>query len=380
MDHVPSALLPRYRNLEAGEPAPWFQQAASCHPNFDFSSLGGRYILLGFFGTAKDDVAEAQLKHIAARAGLFDDENVCFFGVSIDTEDQSEGRLQEVVPGQRYFWDFDKRVSTLFGAAPAGGVRGSYRRCWMLVDPTLRIMKVFPMQPDGSNLAAILDMIAALPPPARFAGVDLMAPVLYLPNVFEPELCSRLIGCYETGAPEESGFMREKDGLTTTVVDPGFKRRRDLHISDDDLVQTLQARVHRRIRPEIEKVFQFAVTRMERYIVACYTAEDGGHFRPHRDNTTKGTAHRKFAVSINLNDDFDGGDLNFPEYGPRSFKPPVGGAVVFSCSLLHTVSKVTRGRRYAFLPFLYDDAAAKLREANNRFLDGTVVPYKEGEG
>jgi predicted 2-oxoglutarate/Fe(II)-dependent dioxygenase YbiX len=38
--------------------------------------------------------------------------------------------------------------------------------------------------------------------------------------------------------------------------------------------------------------------------------------------------------------------LAFPEYGPRRFKPPVGGAVVFSCSLPHAVARMTRGRRY----------------------------------
>jgi hypothetical protein len=27
-----------------------------------------------------------------------------------------------------------------------------------------------------------------------------------------------------------------------------------------------------------------------------------------------------------------------------------------------------RGRRYAFLPFLYDEAAAKIREQNSRYL------------
>lgn len=84
---------------------------------------------------------------------------------------------------------------------------------------------------------------------------------------------------------------------------------------------------------------------MERYIVACYAAEDGGHFNAHRDNTTKGTAHRRFAVSISLNSDFEGGEIVFPEYGPKGYKPPPGGAVVFSCSLLHAVTKVTRGRR-----------------------------------
>jgi predicted 2-oxoglutarate/Fe(II)-dependent dioxygenase YbiX len=117
---------------------------------------------------------------------------------------------------------------------------------------------------------------------------------------------------------------------------------------------------------------------MERYIVSCYDSEDGGHFRAHRDNTTKGTAHRRFAVSINLNEEFEGGRVSFPEYGPRGYKAPPGGAVVFSCSLLHAVSKVTEGRRYAFLPFLYDDAAAKIREANSAFLGEGGSHYKAG--
>jgi predicted 2-oxoglutarate/Fe(II)-dependent dioxygenase YbiX len=56
--------------------------------------------------------------------------------------------------------------------------------------------------------------------------------------------------------------------------------------------------------------------------------------------------------------------VSFPEYSKRGYKAPPGGAVVFSCSLLHAVSTVTAGRRYAFLPFLYDEAAAKIREAN----------------
>jgi len=124
----------------------------------------------------------------------------------------------------------------------------------------------------------------------------------------------------------------------------------------------------------------FKPTRMERYIVSCYAAEDGGHFRAHRDNTTRGTAHRRFAVSINLNSDFGGGEVSFPEYGPRSFKAPPGGAVVFSRSLLHAVSKVTRGCRFAFLPFLYDDAAARIREANNPHLGEGVGAYKTSGG
>src|SRR5215208_4582634 len=152
---------------------------------------------------------------------------------------------------------------------------------------------------------------------------------------------------------------RWKEGPWRSRI-PVTRSGRTIPIEDAELI--------RRINLEIEKVHFFKPTRMERYIVSCYAAEDGGHFRPHRDNTTSGTAHRRFAVSINLNHDFEGGEVRFPEYGPRSYKAPPGGAVVFSCPLLHAVSKVMRGRRYAFLPFLYDEEAARIREQNNAFL------------
>ena len=74
--------------------------------------------------------------------------------------------------------------------------------------------------------------------------------------------------------------------------------------------------------------------------------------------------------------EYEGGDLRFPEFGPRTYCPPTCGAVVFSCSLLHEATPVTRGTRYAFLPFLYDEAAAKLREANNAHLAEGLGEYR----
>lgn len=176
--------------------------------------------------------------------------------------------------------------------------------------------------------------------------------------------------------------MRQIDGKTVGVNDTRHKSRRDVNIEDQTLIAELQGRILRRVVPEIAKVHQFKVTRMERYLVACYSAEEGGHFGAHRDNTTAGTAHRRFAVSVNLNDDFEGGEVSFPEYGAQGFKAPPGGAVVFSCSLLHAVSRVTKGRRYAFLPFLYDDAAAELRARNRHLVDtgGAAAGPVDAEG
>jgi predicted 2-oxoglutarate/Fe(II)-dependent dioxygenase YbiX len=130
--------------------------------------------------------------------------------------------------------------------------------------------------------------------------------------------------------------------------------------------------------PLVKRSFQFEATRMERYIVGRYEA-GAGHFRPHRDNTTKGTAHRRFAVTINLNaGDYEGGDLRFPEYGARTYRAPTGGAVVFSCSLLHEATPVTRGERYAFLPFSTTTPRPGFGRRTTPHLAEGVNTYKAG--
>lgn len=367
-----------YTHLSAGEPAPTFRAATATNPRFAFDTTAGRWLVMGFFGDgARPGVSEALSAIDAARGDAFNDNHAAFFGVSNTPADAA--RLKDRVPGMRFFHDFDGAVSRLYGALPREADDTTPRPLWVVIDPTMRIRHIQPMAPDLSDVAQIITLTRALPEPGLYAGFEVQAPILILPGVFEPELCEHLIGLYQAEGGQESGFMREIDGKTVGVQDKSHKVRKDINLNDPELIAKLQSRVLRRVVPEIKKVHQFTVTRMERYIVSCYAADDGGHFNAHRDNTTSGTAHRRFAVSINLNDAFDGGEVSFPEYGPRSFKAPAGGAVVFSCSLLHKVSKVTRGERYAFLPFLYDDAAAALREANNARLSEGVGQYKSAK-
>jgi len=372
--------MPNYANLTPGDPAPWFHQRSFANPHYAIDTAAGRYLVLCFFASAAEPHSRAALDAVLARRDLFDDAWASFFGVSVDPKDDTEKRIADVYPGYRVLFDFDGTAGRLYGAVPVDAKSGDVaaRRLWMVLDPTMRVLRVIPFAPDRGDIAELIAYVERLPPPERFAGIELQAPILLLPNVFEPEFCRQLIDLYETHGGEESGFMREVNGKTVPVHDHRHKRRKDYLIEDAEVIKQTQTRFRRRVVPQILKAHQFKVTRMERYIVCCYAAEDEAHFRAHRDNTTKGTAHRRFAVSVNLNDDFDGGEVSFPEYGPRSFKPPPGGAVVFSCSLLHAVSTVTRGRRYAFLPFLYDDAAAKIRETNNPFLGEGVGAYNAG--
>lgn len=362
----------RFKKLSAGEPAPWFVGRETSNPAYAFDTAAGRYIVLCFFGGSSDPRTQSMFSEVLEKnRGLFDEEKIAFFGVSSDPRDEQQKALAASLPGIRFFYDSDLAISRLYGVAPlAAPAQGNVSvLCrWVILDPTLRIMKVIPFHAERKDRLELLDYLKALPPVNRFAGVELQAPVLYLPNVFEPDLCAELMDMYKTHGGVESGFMRDVDGKTVEIRDYGRKSRRDYIITEEPVLKAVNGRIVRRIHPEIKKVHQFTVSRIERHIVACYRAEDKGHFAAHRDDTTNGTAHRRFAVTINLNHEFEGGELGFPEYGSRTFKPPPGGAVVFSCSLLHKVSQVTKGERFAFLPFLYDEEARKVREANQHYL------------
>ena len=349
--------------LLPGDPAPWFEAATANNPRFNFPSAAGRYVLMAFLGPAAGPASAAAVGALRAAQAveLLDDGNACGFAVSADPADDREGGPRDALPGLRVLLDRDGAVSRLFGVleGPQGG-SPRYRPTAFLLDPLLRVVAAEPLE----KLPELVGLLRGLPPAGEHAGQEVPAPVLLLPRVLEPEICERLVALYEEGGGVESGFMVERDGRTVGVYDDSRKRRRDQPIEDKAVQAAIRARIGRRIAPEMRKAFQFDPTRIERYVVACYDGASGGHFRAHRDNTTPATAHRRFAVTVNLNDGFDGGELWFPEFGSRRYRPPAGGAVVFSCSLLHEARPVTAGRRYALLPFLYDDAAARVREAN----------------
>jgi predicted 2-oxoglutarate/Fe(II)-dependent dioxygenase YbiX len=181
-----------------------------------------------------------------------------------------------------------------------------------------------------------------------------VAPVLMIPDVFEPELCATLIHHLETdcGGGGASCVLVLEGGSQVLQLDPAIKQRRESLPRDPVLEERMHERLVRRALPEIARVFQFSVTRRDPFKLLAYP-EDAGYFRPHRDNETRDVAHRRFALSINLNHgDYAGGEFRYPEFGPHRYSPRTGTALVFSCSLLHEVLPVERGTRYAMTTFL----------------------------
>jgi len=347
--------------LTAGDCAPWFEGASSLHPKASFATLGGRYVVLSFFGSAAQPSSRQMLADLAQNMSHFMQRGAFFCGVSIAPEDPRQ--LAAPPQGVIYFWDTDRAISRLYGATAEGS--SDYLQHTLILDPGLRVVAALGLGDNGrDHVAQILKVLDQLPP---LGSISRFAPVLAIPRVFEPQLCRTLIDIHQRSKPDEIGMLAEKQGQAVRVHDHNFKQRTDATVCDPSVISLIQTRLRQRVFPEIRKAFQFHVTQIERYLVSCYDANTGGHFRPHRDDTTRGSAHRRFAISINLNaEEFEGGLLRFPEYGVTTYRAPTGGAVVFSCSLMHEVLPVTRGRRFAFLPFVFDAAAAHVLEANQQ--------------
>ena len=367
-----------YTSLEPGDLAPQFsQQGLDGH--FNLSNLGGGFVVLAFFLTSTMGVGKAVLDIIASRGRIFDGEKVRVIAITLDQKDAT--RLTDKL-GFQAVLDSDGKVARRYGVipfkAPPGTTSIQFRPRLIVLDPRLRVTANIELMTDGSDATRIIDEIEFLPAQAA-AEPPLTAPALIVPRVFPPDFCRQLIAGFEAQERPETGIVSQTVESTTVVLNPDFKRRRDHHITDPAMIETFKAMLRRRLLPEIAKAFQFHVTQVERHIISRYSAQEAGHFRAHRDNNSIGTLYRRFATSINLNSEYDGGNLSFPEFGPQQFKAPAGGAVVFSCSLLHSVSVVTQGQRYAYLPFFYDDAAAKfLEQSRASWTHGAMDPTGHG--
>lgn len=220
----------------------------------------------------------------------------------------------------------------------------------VVVDSGDRLAAVMP-GPSVQDAALVLERLHAAVTPGT---VQFQAPVLLVERVLEPQLCTRLIEHWQCGEKRADG-VASAAGAVSAHAD--VKRRRDVPVDDAALFSAVREALVRRVLPAILQAFQIRIVQFELPRVGCYDAETGGWFRRHRDNTTPFTAHRQFAISLNLNspEEYDGGQVRFPEFGCQRYQPNAGAALVFSCSLLHEAVPVTRGRRFGLFTFLHDE-------------------------
>jgi len=241
----------------------------------------------------------------------------------------------------------------------------SFEPAVVVMDRSSRVVAVIESGDAPRAAKMALAEVAALPREAA-RDVVLPAPILHIPGIFRSDFCRELIAHFEA-SPHQAGGMAAVDahGKVFHKIDAAKKHREDFVLGPRDpyLAGALEG-IIRGVLPEIKKAFQIDACHTDRLLIARYD-ETGGYFRRHRDNAAPGVAFRQFALSVNLNSDYEGGHILFPEYNSHRYRPGAGAGVVFSCSLLHEAAPITKGRRYVLLTFLHN------AEAQARWLAST---------
>jgi predicted 2-oxoglutarate/Fe(II)-dependent dioxygenase YbiX/peroxiredoxin len=367
--------------ITLGDPVPLFSGHLIGGDVFDLHVSAGRWVVLSFLGSPDNPRVADEIAALTELGDILNEDHLVVKAVLAAPPAEMETYAALQNKALSFVADYDGAISRAYGMQDMPGT--------VVLDPMLRAIAYFPWDYPQGHAQSVAGLLRGLPSVDDSAGVPLTAPALIVPRVFDFPFCDFLMDFYEKNESEESGFLYDTEGKTATLLNYRLKRRRDVPVARPELREAIRSQMVRRLVPEIERFFQFEATRMDRYVVSCYDSAVGGHFHRHRDNVNAGAAHRRFALSINLNADYDGGDLIFPEFGRRTYRAPVGGAVLFSCGALHQVMPVTRGKRYAFLAFLYGEADAVKREGNNARLhegeeryDGSwdrLFPDKAGE-
>ena len=230
------------------------------------------------------------------------------------------------------------------------GSGGGLRQRVIVLDPNQRVAATFDTRAllaAAESIGSVADGVRSNAGATQVIGTA-MAPVLVLPRVFEPDFCSQVIRLWQKGDHHDSGVSSRYGNVGVLEL----KRTEDYMVVEPMMQKAISDRLAWRIGPELIKVFAFdREFSFDAHVVLSYSAEGQHFFAAHRDNGAPTTADRAFAVSLNLNDDFEGGELVFPEYAGVRVSPPAGAAAVFSCGLLHKVGPVTRGRRYVLTTF-----------------------------
>ncbi|MDP3274924.1 MAG: 2OG-Fe(II) oxygenase [Deltaproteobacteria bacterium] len=186
---------------------------------------------------------------------------------------------------------------------------------------------------------------------AHYAGhFDFSRPLIrVLPGLFSADECDRLIARVRDG----EWLAATVNGRNGREIASNIRDNSTAILRDDSLGQLLFERVQSSV-PETMQADDFASgQRVTMRVVGVYSPlrvyryEEGQKFGLHHDQSYEGpdNSHSLLTLMVYLNDDFEGGETDFPEEKQRVV--PVRGSVLwFQHMLLHAGRAVTKGTKY----------------------------------
>lgn len=134
---------------------------------------------------------------------------------------------------------------------------------------------------------------------------------------------------------------------------------KNLHLQGDDRTQLHE------IQKRVESIF-LNYSKIQDIGIVHRIVEGSGGIHLHNDNGQPADKDNTFGVVLYLNDDYVGGEVEYPDRG-FAYKPVRGSLLVHNASLMHKVNDVISGKRYMLTTFVAgsEGSPAEIGEIND---------------
>jgi hypothetical protein len=277
-----------------------------------YETLSGRAtVLLLPANTARQDQWD-EIKGFAAAWPELAAQGIDLTVVSNDGID-SLAMVSKTIPEAAWFADVNGLVNMKLRNAARFDLAGIV--C-LLLDADQRVIALRGHEPGHAEWALATYRAQPRVEPATLTA---MAPVLLLPAVLDHALCAELAG--QLGDAGAAGPV----------------------LLDDALAARTMRLLLRRVGPEIDRAFSFDDFIVEPLRLRRDQADTTERERLRIEPDGKG---RGFVLLLDLGaEDYEGGEILFPEYGPHRYRPGTGGVAVYADTLLRELRPLTKGRR-----------------------------------
>jgi predicted 2-oxoglutarate/Fe(II)-dependent dioxygenase YbiX len=157
------------------------------------------------------------------------------------------------------------------------------------------------------------------------------------------------------------------------------KKVRDTqHVDLDPIMPQINMLLQNIVAKVINPYYNFEIRDAETPQLLCYGV--GGHYHPHVDaegiwvkedgsKEWRKNIDRDLSVLLYLNDDYEGGDLVFPDLNIK-VQPKRGMLVAFPSThhYLHGVEPVTEGERFVMVTWMTVKGFPTVEELNNKYM------------
>lgn len=325
---IPEPVTPA---LVVGDFIPFFALNDDTNQQREIQRLGGYNIALFFLPSSDAQFLREFFDEIERHHTLFTSANLApVYIFPASTVELASVKKWLDIP-YTLWADEHAQVGRNFGVYRS--TREHFTPACFLLSPNLRIVNIFAFDDTALHLNKLLRECETRLPEQEIRILHSHPPVLVIPNLLSKERCEALITWQQNA-----------------------EKHTDIKLSGE-LQNRLDDIFSGALWPEIHKVFGSDVAFRENYLIHCQNISTGHTPNQLRYNSEAEYTHRRYALTLYLNENFIGGYLGFPEYGADIYKPEAGTAIISPCALMHRILPVTKGQKFTLNSFFYEREA-----------------------